>query len=105
MAPVCREFQVVQTPVEMKHVPLVGSHPFIRSRQRIDRGSHIDGDAMHISFASQELSDRQRVTNGTGVVDQQHPQQAGHISNRSQRRITFWSGRSVIGPIHRTDLI
>ncbi len=75
------EFEVVNAPVEVNHVPFAGAKPFGNVRHAILGRAAVRGNAVHVRLALQQFSHGQGVADGDGIADEQDTRQAGHVLN------------------------
>ena len=80
------ELEVVQTPVEVDHVPVSAVQPLIQLFQPARCGAAVFRDPMHVGFAVKESARRQGVANGNGIAYQKHVRQARVVLDGGKRR-------------------
>ena len=79
------QFCVVQSKVEMNHVPLFIPEPSFQILKPVPGGTAVGRRPVHVGDTVQQLPCGKCVTDRYRVADEQHAGQSGDLFNRSQR--------------------
>lgn len=82
MEAVIQELEVMEAEVEMNHVPFVLAKPTVHHEDAVAGGAAIEGNAVDVRLAGEELAHGQAIADGDGIADEQDAGQLGVVFDR-----------------------